>query len=322
MPLVCNYYLTLRCNARCDFCDLWQKEDAPLALPEDVIKNVRQLPAAGVRIIDFTGGEPLLHPDLPRFLKEAKKCGLKTTVTTNGLLYPKRAEQLRGLVNMLHISIDSTSAEMHNRIRGIDCYDKVIESIDLALSLGERPDLLFTATSENYHEVLPLSDYAQKLRLVLIVNPVFEAYGGRGILSREQLQELESCCRRPYVYLNGGVVRIMKEGGNNTENPRCRAVSSSIVISPQNELLLPCFHHADTAIPIKGALSDILNSPERNLAKMNQGREEFCRGCTINCYLAPSLPYRMDGYFASFIPWAAKYLFYRHIPRRKSTPTA
>ncbi len=321
MLLVCNYYLTLRCNARCTFCDLWEKADAPLADTETVLQNIRQIRAAGVRIIDFTGGEPLLHPDLPLFLAEAKRRRLKTTVTTNGMLYPKRAEKLRGLIDLFHISIDGASSETHNRLRGIDCYDKAIESIELAVSLGEQPDLLFTANADNYLDVTPLAEYARKSGLVLIVNPVFEACGGKGLLNREQLLELEGLCRKPNVYLNGGVFSIMKDGGVDTDNPRCRAVSSTVVISPENELLLPCFHQMNSSVPINGDLKRTLNSAERREALAKQGRYPFCQGCTINCYLAPSLPYRMDRYFAAFLPWAAKYLYYRYLFKIKHSRT-
>lgn len=322
MPLVCTYYLTLSCNARCSFCDLWQRSDHSLADPRAVLSNLRQLPSAGVRIVDFTGGEPLLHPDLPRFLKAAKTLRLITTVTTNGLLYPQKGPDLRGLVNLLHISIDGASAHTHDRMRGIDSYDRVMEAIELALSWGERPDLLFTANADNYRDVAPLADLARRLGLVMIVNPVFEMCGGEDLLSRSQLVELASLCRRPYVYLNGGVLRLMLEGGNDPDNPRCRAVSSSVVISPDDELLLPCFHRAQEAIAIRGRLKDVLASPERIKAMQREGREAFCRGCTINCYLAPSLPYRLDRYFASFVPWALKYFYYRGRPLAAFHPAA
>lgn len=318
MPLVCNYYLTLRCNARCSFCNLWQRKDAALADSEDVLTNIAALPGAGVRIVDFTGGEPLLHPALPRFLKAAKRAGLTTTVTTNGLLYPRRAAELRGLVDLLHFSIDSADPETHNRLRGVPCYQSVMESIDAALSRGERPDLLFTATAYNYRDITDVAAFAHEKGLVLIVNPVFAACGGDGILNRHQLEELERICRQPNIYLNTGVVNLMKEGGNDPDHPRCRAVSSALVISPENELLLPCFHHARTALPIRGKLLNVLDGKARREALRRQGRWEFCRGCTINCYLAPSLPYKWDRYFAAFIPSALKYILYRARAKRQS----
>jgi len=237
--------------------------------------------------------------------------GLQTTVTTNGLLYPKRARDLQGLVDLLHLSIDGATAEAHDRYRSIPCFDKVMESINVALSLGERPDLLFTATAKNYREIDPLISLARSRGLILIVNPVFEVDGDLS-LSLAQLEELERACKVPYVYINGGVLRLMKEGGNDPDHPRCKAVSSTVVISPNNEILLPCFHHADQKFPAGNSLVEALKHPIRLEAMRNQGRKDYCSGCTINCYLAPSLPYRFDRYLANFLPWMAKYLYYKN----------
>ena len=284
-----------------------------------VLANLRQLPRVGVRIVDFTGGEPLLHPDLPRFLKEAKSLGLRTTVTTNGLLYPRLARDLRGLINLLHFSVDAAGAEVHDRLRGVRCFDRVMQSLDQALALGEKPELLFTATRDNFREVAALADLAKRLKVVLIVNPAFSVTGSEGILNADELQELIALCSCPFVYLNGGVVRLMLAGGNDPVKPRCRAVSSTVVISPRNELWLPCFHLAQAALPIAGDLVGLMRSPERKRWLQQQGRADFCAGCTINCYMAPSLVYRLDHYLMSFLPWAAKYFYYkfRSQPRRQ-----
>ena len=314
MPLVCNYYLTLRCNARCSFCNIWQEPDRRLADSEEVLRNLGQLRRAGVRIVDFTGGEPLLHPDLPHFLREAKSRGLRTTVSTNALLYPKRARELAGLVNLLHFSIDAAQPDLHDRLRGIPSFDRVMESLDLALTLGEKPELLFTASRENYLEIVPLADVARQIGVILIVNPVF-GERGEAVLRRDELLELIGLCDRPYVYLNGGVVKLMLDGGNDPARPRCRAVSSTVVISPQNELLLPCYHQAQAAVPIGDDLSAALNHPARAQWRKQEGRADFCRGCSINCYMAPSLVYRADRYLAAFAPWAAKYFYYKSRPR-------
>lgn len=138
-PVLCNYYLTYRCNAKCSFCDIWEKPSSYIKL-EDVKINLRGLKKLGVKVIDFTGGEPLLHPELPAILQEAKAQKFITTVTTNGLLYPKKAKQLAGLVDMLHFSLDSSVPEQHDEMRGVPCFDHVMQSIEVAKELGERPE--------------------------------------------------------------------------------------------------------------------------------------------------------------------------------------
>lgn len=102
-PVLCNYYVTYRCNASCHFCDIWEKP-SPYINKTDVNQNLKALKKLGVKVVDFTGGEPLLHNEIHDFLLMAKEMGFITTLTTNGLLYPKKAKQLSGLIDMLHFS--------------------------------------------------------------------------------------------------------------------------------------------------------------------------------------------------------------------------
>ena len=173
-PVLCNYYLTYRCNAKCSFCDIWEKPSPYITL-ENAEANFRDLKKLGVKIIDFTGGEPLLHRQLPELLSLAKEYGFITTVTTNALLYPKQASSLVGLIDMLHFSLDSFDRNQHDEMRGVQCYDKVLESIDIALKLGERPDILFTVFAHNLDQIAKVyENITLPSDLVLILNPAFE----------------------------------------------------------------------------------------------------------------------------------------------------
>jgi len=129
----------------------------------------------GVRVIDFTGGEPLLHRQLPEMLALARQMGFITTVTTNALLYPKQAERLRGLVDMLHFSLDSSDRDTHDRGRGVACYDFVLESIRVARALGERPDVLLPVFRHNLADLEAVCrEITQPNGLVLILNLAFD----------------------------------------------------------------------------------------------------------------------------------------------------
>src|SRR5690606_29446070 len=222
-------------------------------------------------------------------LQLAKELGFITTVTSNGLLYPKRARELAGLIDMLHFSIDSSRAEEHNASRGVRCFDKLMESIDIALSLGERPDLLFTVTNENVHrleEIYETISYPN--RLILIINPLFE-YNQLGAgLRDEVLAQMERFARKPYTYLNNAFLTLRRRGGNDPDDPVCRAVSTCVVISPFNELVLPCYHYGLERLPIEGRLFDLWQSDTVARHREMEGRHEVCRGCTINCYFEPS----------------------------------
>jgi MoaA/NifB/PqqE/SkfB family radical SAM enzyme len=323
-PVLCNYYLTYRCNAKCGFCDIWE-QPSPMIDMEDARRNLDDLQRLGVRIIDFTGGEPLLHTGLGDLLSMAKDRGFLTTVTSNGLLYPKRARELAGKVDMLHFSIDSSRRDEHNESRGVKCFDKLMESIEVALSLGENPDLIFTVTNESIHrldEIYEQISYPN--RLTLIVNPLFEYNSLGDSLDDEVMLRMERFSKKPYVYLNPAFLTLRRRGGNDPENPSCKAVSTCIVISPFNELVLPCYHYGLERIPIDGRLYEHWKSDTVEQHRQMEGRHEVCRSCTINCYFEPSFATSPGTrYFWESLPSKMRYSWTKFVVQRmrsKLTP--
>lgn len=311
-PVLCNYYLTYRCNAACSFCDIWEKP-SPYATPEVVARNLRALRRLGVQVIDFTGGEPLLHRQLPLFLEMAQRMGFITTITTNALLYPKRAHELQGKVDMLHFSLDAATAEKHDALRGVRCFDFVQESFQIAARLQERPDILFTVTPENWMDIeMVYEKFAEPYKLILILNPLF-AYNqvGHAELPSEVLRILRQWARRQRVYVNEAFLRLRENGGNSPYKPVCHASSAAIVISPDNRLLLPCYHAHERgySFPIEGDLVALYESaPVQHLRAM-EGRFSFCEGCVINCYMEPSFAIEVSPYFWASLPSTLKYIY-------------
>ncbi len=308
-PVLCNYYLTYRCNATCGFCDIWEKP-SPYVTLENVEANLSDLKKLGVKVIDFTGGEPLLHRQLPEILKLAKDFGFITTVTTNGLLYPKKAKSLVGLIDMLHFSLDSFDQEEHDTMRGVACYDAVLNSIDIALELGERPDILFTAFAHNLDQIAPVYTHITRPNnLVLILNPVFnynDVETGSTFTS-VQLKALRSWRKKPLVYLNDAFISLIKDGGNHTAKPICKAGSSTIVISPHNEIVAPCYHLNKAQFSIENNLLGVYGQPEVQEALALEGKLPACEGCAINCYMQPSFAVELNKYFWKALPSTIKY---------------
>ncbi len=314
-PILCNYYLTYRCNSQCLFCEIWQNPryaHFPDADLEDVITNLSNQKKIGVRFIDFTGGEPLLYAELPEALKYAQKFGFHTSITTNCILYKKRAESLRGLVHFLHFSLDGMAPEIHNELRGTPTFDRVMESIKVAKELHERPDLLFTVTEQNYLQLNELWKFCKSNQLMLIINPVF-SYGRIKKFPTSLLACLEQFQNKPFIYINRALHYFRKSGGNKIDTPRCKAVSSTVTISPDNQVLVPCFHQKLKGISIDPDLIAVLNSPEYQNYRKAEGRFSFCDGCSINCYFDPSFTHRMDIYFLLSIISKAKYILDKYL---------
>lgn len=306
-PVLCNYYVTYRCNASCGFCDIWERP-SPYVTEENVRENLMDLRRLGVKVVDFTGGEPLLHRQIPELLSMAKSMGFITTLTTNALLYPKLSRRLAGLVDMLHFSLDSVDESRHNASRRVACFGHVQESIAIAKELGERPDILFTITDQNAGEIQALYDeYVVRLGMHVILNPMFEYNSVGSTLSEETLEAMYAWAAMPGVYLNTAFLDLRRNGGNQVHAPICKAGSTTIVISPENQLVLPCYHLGMKQIPIEGKLYERWNSAEVQAAIGEEGRLPGCQGCVVNCYMEPSMAVEIGPYFFKSAQSTVKY---------------
>ncbi len=306
-PVLCNYYVTYRCNAKCGFCDIWEKP-SPYVTLENVEQNLIQLKQLGVKVVDFTGGEPLLHQELDKMLLLAKKYKFITTVTTNTLLYPKYAEKLKGLIDMLHFSLDSADEAKHNESRGVKLYDKFVESLQIAKSLGEKPDILYTVTENNIDEIKEVyTKFCLPNKYILILNPIFEYNGVGSKISDIQLDELVKWGKKKYIYLNKAFISLRKDGGNHIDKPVCKAATTTIVISPFNELVMPCYHLDEEKMPIHNNLIELRNSEKSKYYIANEGRLPGCEGCTVNCYMQPSFSINVNKYWFDALPSTLKY---------------
>jgi GTP 3',8-cyclase len=132
-----------QCNLRCTYCmpeeGVKFKEKDMVLRTDEILRVVETLARMGVRKVRFTGGEPLVRPDIVDIVaRSVKTPGVKAVhMTTNGLLFPKYAKALReaGLFGV-NISLDTLQAEKFETITRRSGIEKVMESIDLAVELG------------------------------------------------------------------------------------------------------------------------------------------------------------------------------------------
>lgn len=303
-PILANYYLTYKCNSRCTYCDIPVKPEnirIKESQPETIIENLAALKRLGVKVLDFTGGEPLIYRHLPEVLRAAKAMGFFVSIANTGTLYPRMAKELVGLVDDLKFSLSTTDRDEYKAERGIDGYDKVIESLKLARSLGERPSIIATATQESIWGMEPVIRLAQELGVVVLLGPVFD-FCGNELLHKEGVRELQRLAKFDNVCVNWAFLEFYMNGGNQIKSPRCRAISSTIVISPDDHLLLPCYHMHDERLKIKhengrSNLDELWRSPPVQLKRTQEGSWDYCQGCTIWCYFETSFLWPPDKYF-------------------------
>lgn len=136
-------YTNFHCNLACDYCCV---ESSPTAPPrvipvEEFAHLVDDAVEAGVAELFLTGGEPFMLLDLDERLRIATAT-LPTTVLTNAMVWSgERRRRLEALPRdglSLQISLDSATADLHDRHRGAGSFDRALAGIRLAMDLGFR----------------------------------------------------------------------------------------------------------------------------------------------------------------------------------------
>jgi len=315
-PIAAQYYLTYNCNDRCEFCGMWRDSEHRVERESDLneIKGIlAQLKSLGIAYLDLTGGEPLLKDDLPEILKFSREIGLTTGLTTNCILFPERGREIAGNVDRLVFSLDFPTAEEHDRIRGVASFERVMESIELARSLGASPIINFTATRESVRFLPEMVDVARENKLLLWINPVYDFEGLHGF-DPETISHIKYYGWNPNVEFNLAALEFMKTFGNRRERPRCRAASSTVTISPDGHLIIPCFKNSKGKVKIEGSIKETLE--KSGDAASSQGRLDICDGCMMWPYMIPSFFYKVDKFFVLNI-WSLIRLYWKEYRIKK-----
>ena len=107
-PVLVHIIPNRRCNLACTYCNEFDDFSKPVAL-EEIQKRLDILAAMGTSVITISGGEPLLHPDLPKIISHIRRRGMIAGMITNGfLLDQKQIEKLNDAgLEHLQISIDN-----------------------------------------------------------------------------------------------------------------------------------------------------------------------------------------------------------------------
>jgi MoaA/NifB/PqqE/SkfB family radical SAM enzyme len=111
-PLLAQIVPIRRCNIDCAYCNEYDKVSAPV--PTDTMRSrIDRLADLATEVVAFTGGEPMLHPDLEALISHIRTRRMTPGLITNGyLLSRKRIEALNDAgLEYLQISIDNVEPD-------------------------------------------------------------------------------------------------------------------------------------------------------------------------------------------------------------------
>ena len=146
--------VTEACNFSCRHCHAKSGKAGPDELTtSEAHQFIRQVRDVGrFQMLVFTGGEPLVRPDIDDLLRYSKSLGLINVIATNGsLIDRKRAVELKKLgVKGIAVSFDSTDRDIHNHIRcNPQAFDLALRAIEACKAAGMVVQFNYTAMTEN-----------------------------------------------------------------------------------------------------------------------------------------------------------------------------
>lgn len=188
--------VTRRCNLKCIHCYAHAKDEefsGELSTGEGkaVLEN---LAAFGSPVVLFSGGEPLVRPDLIELAQYAVDKGMRAVISTNGTLINSRtARDLKKVgLSYVGISLDGLE-EVNDRFRGVKgAFRKALDGITACRDSGIKVGLRFTMNRLNVSEVPGIFDLLEKYEIPRVCF-YHLVYAGRGSeLMNEDLSHRET----------------------------------------------------------------------------------------------------------------------------------
>ena len=125
------------CNSLCASCPLTYNHFLPYESKHHLTwEEFRQIVDGFPRLerVVLHGiGEPLLNPDLPRFVAHLKGRGAKVLFNTNAILLDqKRGDALvKAGLDEIRVSLDAVTPELYTQLRGVDRLPRVIHNLEV-----------------------------------------------------------------------------------------------------------------------------------------------------------------------------------------------
>ena len=151
--------LTSDCMLSCPYCYHGFRRGTGKYFPLERYKLLLEELPDGTTV-DLSGGEPILHPDIHSILRLTFDKGYPVRLITNGILLTALSNEEISLLDTISISLDGTTQERHDAIRGKGSFEKIEESIDRIHKLKMAKKISFSVTIYNKNQKY-LDDFIQ-----------------------------------------------------------------------------------------------------------------------------------------------------------------
>ena len=205
--------ITNNCNLRCPICFTYNRPDEIYNITVEemrqvvdwIIKSSKQ-----VDLINITGGEPSLHPDILNILRECKRPEIgRITMNSNGIKLAEDYDLCQKLAEMeiyVILSFNTLDSDISKRLHGRDITELKLRAIDNLTRAGVKMTLLNVMIhdiNENaIYDLLKLIKGNDNILSLTVQTMTYTGQGG-GNFSRTQHIPADLAARKVCEYSEG-----------------------------------------------------------------------------------------------------------------------
>jgi Fe-coproporphyrin III synthase len=311
LPLVI-FYPTSRCNSRCISCDWWKQGGALDLTLEEIERMAASLPALGTRVVVFSGGEPLLRPEVFQAARMFRARDIRLHLLTSGVLLERCAESAAEHFARVIVSLDATTEALYQAVRGVAALGTVGKGVTRLRQIAPGLPVSARATLHraNFRELPRLIEHAKRIGFdsisFLAADAASTAFGrqrppdaGTLVLDDQEIIEFEALVERTIEQHRGDF-----ESGFVTDSPAklrrlpqyyaalagrapfpsvaCNAPWMSVVVEADGAVR-PCFFHEAVGNIRRAPLGSIVAGNLRAFrGALDMSTDRVCRQCVCS----------------------------------------
>ena len=299
LPILGELALTYRCNERCRFCYASCGESSRSTEDElsteqwkgviGIFKDEAKIP-----FFSFTGGEPLLRPDLEELAAHARSLGLRVNLITNGsLATAARATSLKAAgIDTAQVSLESPERDIHDALCGVEgAWERTVAGIWALRDAGVSVQTNSTLTALNRESLLDLPAFLASIGVERFSMNLFIP-AGRGLagdelfVSYSEVGAIVDAVRREahragrtFFWYSPTPYCLYNPVARGLGNKSCAAVDGLVHVNPHGEIL-PCSSWPEAlGSLVTGRFKDIWFSERSSYFKHKHFAPARCSTC-------------------------------------------
>lgn len=208
--------MTRSCNLHCVHC---YNNSEDKAYPGELttaegMRLIDDLAAFGAPALIFSGGDPILRPDLFTLINYSKEKGLRPVLSTNGVTIDRDTARKIKDAGVLYVGVSlDGDEEVNDRLRGMKgAFRRALEGLRRCRELGLIVGIRFTMSRKTAGELPRIFDLLERedIQRGYFAHLVYSGRGER--FSREDLDHIET--RRAVDYIFDRSLDFIRRGLN------------------------------------------------------------------------------------------------------------